>query len=79
MQGFAINVRLVVEHKQIWMEGGGVYNDMAYINTSNFVSQFHTTLECRTFKNEVIGHINDMRLLYLLSCITLHTICCQAV
>ena len=69
MQGFATNVRLVVEHKQIWMEGGGVYNDMAYIEASKFISQFlsHTTLECRTFNNEVIGHISDMRLLYLQS------------
>lgn len=56
MQGFAINVRLLLEYKDVWMEGFGPYNDMGYPEANRFLSHFATraTLECRTYKNEVM-------------------------
>ena len=56
MQGFAINVRLLLEHKDVWMEGFAPYNDMGYPEANRFLSHFasRATLECRTYKNEVI-------------------------
>ena len=57
MQGFAINVRRLLEHSGIWFEGGGAYTDMGYIEASRFIYQFVTNtslLECRTRMNEVL-------------------------
>ena len=60
MQGFAINVRLLLKRDGVWFEGGGDYTDMGYIEASRFIYQFVTNtslLECRTQMNEVdISH-----------------------
>lgn len=56
MQGFAVNVRVLLEQKDVWMESIGAYNDLGYPEANRFLSRFatRTTLECRTHKNEVL-------------------------
>ncbi|KAL5493873.1 hypothetical protein EMCRGX_G015107 [Ephydatia muelleri] len=57
MQGFAINVRLLLKRSDVWIEGGGAYTDMGYVEASRFIFQFVSNtsmLECRTQMNEVL-------------------------
>lgn len=56
IQGFAINLKLVLEHENSWLEKGLTYNDTRYIDANSFISGFlpFTTLECRTSNNEVL-------------------------
>ena len=58
MQGFAIDVRVLLEQRDIWMEGVGPFNDLGYPEANRFFSRFVTraSLECRTYKNEVIQY-----------------------
>lgn len=56
MQGFAVNVRALLEHRDVLMEEGGAYTDMGYVEASRFILQFApniSTLECRSQINEV--------------------------
>ncbi|KAL5506019.1 hypothetical protein EMCRGX_G007580 [Ephydatia muelleri] len=54
MQGFAINLRLVLRHTDIWLEGSDIYNSMGYTEASRFIFRFlpHTTLYCGTYNDE---------------------------
>ncbi|KAL5491514.1 hypothetical protein EMCRGX_G016813 [Ephydatia muelleri] len=56
MQGFAINLRLIMKQNNVWFERHLAFNSTGYINVSKFVSRFlpNASLECRTYNNEVL-------------------------
>ena len=63
MQGFAINARLLLKCSDVWIEMGGAYTNMGYVEASKFIFQFIkniSMLECRTQMNEVGIHISSM-------------------
>ena len=56
MQGFAVNVRVLMEQSSVWMDGAGAYTDMGYLEASRFIYQLApdiSALECRSRSDEV--------------------------